>query len=77
MAAVATDFAAAAEAVVGHRTRVVVVGGGPAGLLSAVTAAQAGCDVLVLEQRMEYVRNVWFDITGKQLNSPSQELLSR
>ena len=48
-----------------HRaaSSVVVVGGGPAGLVSGLAAVQAGCDVLLLERRTAYERSVWFDLS--------------
>jgi NADPH-dependent 2,4-dienoyl-CoA reductase/sulfur reductase-like enzyme len=45
--------------------RVVVVGGGPTGLVSAITARQQGCDVVVMEKRWQYTRRIWFDIQGR------------
>ena len=47
-------------------TSVVVVGGGPAGLISGLAAIQAGCDVLLLERRTTYARSVWFDLSAEE-----------
>jgi NADPH-dependent 2,4-dienoyl-CoA reductase/sulfur reductase-like enzyme len=41
--------------------RVVVNGGGPAGLMYAATAYAAGAEVAVIERQAEYERDVWFD----------------
>lgn len=41
---------------------IVVVGGGPIGLLHALEAFRRGHSVQVLERRGEYSRNVWFDL---------------
>uniref|UniRef100_A0A7S2RY18 FAD-binding domain-containing protein n=1 Tax=Rhizochromulina marina TaxID=1034831 RepID=A0A7S2RY18_9STRA len=59
----------------GSPLQVVVVGGGPVGLLSAVAAVQTGASVVVVERRATYERSVWFDITGEELDSPSLALL--
>jgi 2-polyprenyl-6-methoxyphenol hydroxylase-like FAD-dependent oxidoreductase len=64
--------------------RVVVNGGGPAGLINAVTAYTAGAAVVVLEQRAAVpTRSVWFDLTSSahilrrwQIFSPAQDLLA-
>ncbi len=48
----------------GRGTRVVVVGGGPAGLLSALFAYRSGASVTVLEKRRSYGRSLWFDISN-------------
>jgi flavin-dependent dehydrogenase len=63
---------------------VVVNGGGPAGLINAVTAYTAGAAVVVLEQRAAVpTRSVWFDLTSSahilrrwQIFSPAQDLLA-
>lgn len=55
--------------------QIVVAGAGPVGLLSAIAALQAGAWVTVVEQRTAYRRNVWFDLTGEGLDSPSQAIL--
>lgn len=44
------------------RLKVTVVGGGPVGLASALTAFQAGADVTVIERRPEYNRPIVFDL---------------
>ncbi len=56
--------------------RVSVVGAGPAGLLSALTAFAAGANVTVWEKRRSYRRTMWFDLSDgawgmslKSLNS--------
>jgi 2-polyprenyl-6-methoxyphenol hydroxylase-like FAD-dependent oxidoreductase len=48
----------------GSQLRVVVVGGGPAGLLSALYAHRSGASVTVLERRSGYRRRLWFDIAN-------------
>jgi 2-polyprenyl-6-methoxyphenol hydroxylase-like FAD-dependent oxidoreductase len=45
--------------------RVLVVGGGPSGLVSSITAAEAGCHVTLVEKRGNYTRGIWFDLQGK------------
>jgi hypothetical protein len=47
---------------------VVVVGGGPAGLLSALRAFEMGATVTVLEKRTAYDRDMWFDISDGSAN---------
>lgn len=42
--------------------KVLVVGGGPVGLISAIEAYKRGGDVEVVEKRGEYRRNTWFDL---------------
>ena len=63
--------------------RVVVNGGGPAGLINAATAYTAGAEVTVLEKRRSYRRTVWFDLTSSQhilrawdIHSPAQDILA-
>lgn len=63
--------------------RVVVNGGGPAGLVNAVTAYTAGAEVILLEKRPSYRRSVWFDLTSSQhilrtwdIFSPAQDILA-
>ena len=67
-----------------HAPRVVIVGGGPAGLSAALVAHAAGSIVTVIEQRLTRSRPVWFDLEppgdevgGSTENSPptSQALL--
>ncbi len=41
---------------------VLVVGGGPAGLVASIVARHAGAHVVVLEKRLNYTRNVFFDL---------------
>lgn len=41
--------------------RVTIVGAGPVGLLSALESYMAGAHIVVLESRINYTRNVWFD----------------
>lgn len=41
----------------------VVVGAGPAGLLSALTSVRRGFRVHILEKRITYGRNIWFDLS--------------
>lgn len=43
---------------------VVVVGAGPAGLLAALTAWRRGAHVVVVEKRMTYERDTWFDVSN-------------
>ena len=54
-----------------HRagSSVVVVGGGPAGLISGLAAAQAGSNVLLLERRTAFERSVWFDLSTDDIGS--------
>jgi hypothetical protein len=40
--------------------KVVVVGGGPVGLLSAIAAQLTGAAVTVIEKRLQYKRSVWY-----------------
>ncbi len=63
--------------------RVVVNGGGPAGLVNAVSAYTAGAEVTLLEKRSSYRRSVWFDLTSSQhilrtwdIFSPAQDILA-
>lgn len=44
-------------------SRVIVVGGGPAGMIAAVTAAQCGHQTLLLEQNEKLGKKLF--ITGK------------
>lgn len=48
-----------------RKQSVVVIGGGPVGLMSAITAYRNGADAVVLEKRVKYDRNVWFDISSR------------
>jgi len=41
---------------------VLVVGGGPVGLLSALEASRPGAHVHVVEKREAYTRDIWFDL---------------
>ena len=45
--------------------RVVVAGGGPVGLAAALSAHRAGANVVVLEKRVNYTRDTWFDLLPK------------
>ena len=64
--------------------RVVVNGGGPAGLINAATAYASGAAVVLLEQRgAAPARDVWFDLTSSrhilhrwEISSPTQDLLA-
>lgn len=63
--------------------RVVVNGGGPAGLINAATAYTTGAEVVLLEKRLHYRRSVWFDLTSSQhilrawdIYSPAQDILA-
>jgi hypothetical protein len=56
--------------------RVVVVGGGPVGLMSAVTAALAGAHTTLIEKRRQHERNTWFDLLPNTFDgSPSLDTL--
>lgn len=44
-------------------TRVIVVGGGPAGMMAAITAAENGNDVTIIEKMPSFGRKLL--ITGK------------
>lgn len=48
-----------------QKVGVVVVGGGPVGLMSGIIAFIGGADVVVIDKRTEYNRDVWFDISAK------------
>jgi len=50
-----------------NNTAVLIIGGGPSGLVSAVTTRLmcSECDVVVVEKREQYTRNIWFDLYGK------------
>ena len=50
-------------------SRVVVAGGGPAGLVAGLAAVQAGCPVAIIERRFAYNRDVWFDLAGSGRSS--------
>ena len=58
-------------------TDVIVIGGGPAGMLAAVSASEAGADVLLLEKNEKLGKKLF--ITGKGrcnvTNSASQDLI--
>ncbi len=41
---------------------VLIVGGGPVGLMSAIESYRNGGAVTVVEKRSEYTRNTWFDL---------------
>mmetsp|Transcript_3478 Transcript_3478/g.5201 ORF Transcript_3478/g.5201 Transcript_3478/m.5201 type:complete len:735 (-) Transcript_3478:6-2210(-) len=43
-------------------TTVLVAGGGPVGLLSALSAWEEGANVHVVEKRISYTRDIWFDL---------------
>ena len=45
------------------KKRVIIIGGGAAGSMAALTAAQNGADVLLLEQNEKYWRRVMADVT--------------
>ena len=47
----------------GHSSRVIVAGGGAAGMMAAITAARAGADVMLLEPNEKVGRKLY--ITGK------------
>lgn len=55
------DYVEASESAKVKRD-VVVVGGGPIGLLHALEARALGSRVTIVEKRRSYVRNVWFDL---------------
>eukprot|EP01125_Pyxidicula_operculata_P000225 TRINITY_DN10319_c0_g1_i1.p1 TRINITY_DN10319_c0_g1~~TRINITY_DN10319_c0_g1_i1.p1 ORF type:complete len:563 (+),score=86.49 TRINITY_DN10319_c0_g1_i1:150-1838(+) len=57
------------------KKNVVVVGGGPAGLLNAITAYRAGMNVQLFEKRRNYTRNTWFDIGPEKLYPGSLSFL--
>ena len=50
---------------------VVVVGGGPVGLLNALEAHVGGAQVRVLEKRAHYTRRIWLDLLPQRDNSTS------
>lgn len=57
---------------------VVVVGAGPVGLATALTAHAHGASVTVVEKRDDYTRDVWFDLTDLEVDgSASVETLRR
>jgi FAD binding domain len=45
-----------------QKKKALVVGAGPAGLLSALAAHRSGLQVTVVEKRTDYVRDIWFDM---------------
>lgn len=51
---------------------VVIVGGGPAGLATAIEAKLHGCEVTVVEKREQYTRNQWL-----YLQDSSMQLLDK
>lgn len=58
-----------------HNGTIVIVGGGPAGLLTALTAHRAGAtQVVVVEKRRLYNRSVWFDISNSAWGPSRQRL---
>lgn len=56
------------------RPKVLIVGAGPRGLLAALEAYLYGGEVEIVEKRLEYTRNVWFDLYPEPY-SPSVKLL--
>jgi hypothetical protein len=70
--------AAAAKIPPGGRLSVVVAGGGPAGLLTALVAETSGrCDAVhVVEKRRTFSRRIWFDLLPSEMGGRSVPLLA-
>jgi 2-polyprenyl-6-methoxyphenol hydroxylase-like FAD-dependent oxidoreductase len=49
--------------------QLLIVGGGPVGLMSAIEAYSNGAFVEVHEKRSDYTRNTWFDVESRWYNS--------
>jgi hypothetical protein len=57
--------------------RVVIVGGGPAGLLAGVAASQAGCTKIdIIEKRNNYNREIYFDLSDNEFGTSMAVLSS-
>ncbi len=59
-----------------HARRVIIVGGGPVGLMSALVAYRMGADAIVLEKRTVYNREIHFDLTNGAWGNGLQTLES-
>src|SRR6478672_4670704 len=59
----------------GHSTELdlIVVGGGPAGMMAALLFARAGCEVMVLEKHADFFR----DFRGDTVHPSTMEILDQ
>ena len=57
-----------------RRLHVVVAGGGPMGLASALRARALGHAVVVLEKRRRYTRTIWFDLYARPWYTSAETL---
>eukprot|EP01130_Rhizamoeba_saxonica_P007195 TRINITY_DN2901_c0_g1_i3.p1 TRINITY_DN2901_c0_g1~~TRINITY_DN2901_c0_g1_i3.p1 ORF type:complete len:537 (+),score=82.26 TRINITY_DN2901_c0_g1_i3:157-1767(+) len=60
--------------VINKKIKTLVIGGGPIGLIHALVAHSYGSEVIVVEKRNTYSRNIWFDV-GPDIWYPSIQYL--